>query len=372
MKLYYILFESKQNIINLGFPNIIASLLYENFGKNAFIIAKWQKDYKSFQFKDREANTITFPPYWWQIANRRLSFDRSKLDLTDLVEIYDAASISEEKYNEVMTKHEFTIHEPFNQKEILEDIKTEIENFFFRDTFFISTLIEDIKSGKLTDLKPYKDLSFEDAKDKYDKKRIFKNTPSIKEYPNGWRWINIGARCQLIGKQMKNCGSAGVMSMDEDRTIIALFDSQNKPHVMLTYSPNEKRLSGDEGVGGTAVKANYHEYILDLATHLGVKFDYMKSKSNVLMLKGALKGQVKSIELIEKFTITEIYKLTMNDDSVYYTDTYNVISENDIMNLSKEFNSDIKKTIMKAFDYYLTSDYKIKKMNLQDFIHGER
>ena len=32
--------ESKQQIINLGFPEVIASILYEKYGKNATLFAK--------------------------------------------------------------------------------------------------------------------------------------------------------------------------------------------------------------------------------------------------------------------------------------------------------------------------------------------
>jgi len=38
------LFESKQTIMNLGFPEVVASIFNELFGNKAFIIAKWFRD----------------------------------------------------------------------------------------------------------------------------------------------------------------------------------------------------------------------------------------------------------------------------------------------------------------------------------------
>jgi hypothetical protein len=40
-----LIFESKQSIVNLGYPEIIASLFYEKFGNKAYQLAKWYKEY---------------------------------------------------------------------------------------------------------------------------------------------------------------------------------------------------------------------------------------------------------------------------------------------------------------------------------------
>ena len=73
--------------------------------------------------------------------------------------------------------------------------------------------------------------------------------------------------------------------------MIALFDMQNKPHVVVTYSPNEKRISGDEGIASTGVKSQYHKYILDLSKTLDARFDTEKTKSTLLKMKYMLRNK---------------------------------------------------------------------------------
>ena len=41
----YLIKESKQSIINLGYPEIIAKLFYQKFGNKAFLLARWFKEY---------------------------------------------------------------------------------------------------------------------------------------------------------------------------------------------------------------------------------------------------------------------------------------------------------------------------------------
>ena len=142
----------------------------------------------------------------------------------------------------------------FNKSEKLQDLREEISRGFFKKVFFSRNLIIGIDSGKIIDLHPYANLTFREANEKYEKKSIFSDKTPVKKYPNGWRWVDAGAKCDLIGGMMKNCGSTGVMSADKDRTMLTLFDEQNIPHVVATYSPNEKRISGVEGQASTAVK----------------------------------------------------------------------------------------------------------------------
>lgn len=368
--LFTVLFESNANIVALGFPEIIASLISQKFGKHAFTVAKWLKQHSSYRSMPGEDGAL--PENWWRKTNS--NFISRELDLATLVEIYEAAKTSEEKYREVMSANGFKPTDIFNQEEVLKFIKREIANKMFEETFFkYDTLIADIASGKLIDLKPYKDLSYQAAKDKYDKKRIFKDPGKvIKQYANGWRWIDAGPKCQLVGGLMKNCGSTGVMSLDKDSTMMTLFDPKNKPHVVTTYSPNEKRLSGAEGIGSSEPKEKYDEFIIDLAIVLGVNFDWDKSKSKSLKLKWVLRNQFKEIKLIGKSSVfSEYYQITMNDDSVYYTDSYSFVHFSEIESVANsEFAGDKLKAIQKAFNHYQNRD--IKNIDLYDFINGKR
>lgn len=369
ISLFSLLFESNTNISALGFPEIISSLISQKFGKHAFTIAKWLKQHSSYRSTPGEDGTL--PENWWKKANS--NFGSRELDLATLVEIYEAAKTSEEKYREIMDANGYRSTDVFNQEEVLKFIKREIISKMFDETFFkYDTLIADISSGKLTDLKPYKDLSYQAAKDKYDKKLVFK-TPGrvIKQYENGWRWIDAGSKCQLVGGLMKNCGSTGVMSLDKDSTMMTLFDPKNKPHVVATYSPNEKRLSGAEGVGSSEPKEKYDDFIIDLADVLSANFDWDKSKSKSLKLKGALQNQFKEIKFIGGETYNEFYKVTMSDGSVYYTDSYSFVAGDDIINVAeKDFKGDVLKAVNKAFNRYENDG--IESVNLYQFIRDKK
>lgn len=338
-----LLVESNQLVTLLSYPPIIASLFIEIFGKNAFTIAKWYKEYTNLSGENNKN--------WWRIAKK--SWDiKNSLSLPDMVDIFEAASSSEEEYDKVLNKKGLTRSKfsSFNQSEILSLWKEEIREKFLEDIFFNLNLIKDIMSGKIKDLKPFKNLSFSEAIIAYDEKNIFKNRKPIKIYSNGWKWIDVGYKCDLVGKLMKNCGSAGIMSSDKDRTIIALFDENNKPHVIVTYSPNEKRISGDEGTASTPVKDIYHDYVLDLAKTLNVRFDFEHSKSKVLRIKVAFGPEnIKNIENIFKGIHFEFYFVEIVDGQKYYTDSYYVVPQKDVIKLLPEYEGNIKETLIGVF-----------------------
>jgi hypothetical protein len=50
--------ESKQGIINLGFPEVIASILYKRFGNKASLIAKWVKDYNIYKATNKSGGVF--------------------------------------------------------------------------------------------------------------------------------------------------------------------------------------------------------------------------------------------------------------------------------------------------------------------------
>lgn len=317
-----LIFESKQELVNLGYPPLIAKMFYQKFGKNAYLLGKWYRDYKSNEETDN----------WFNYVHN----DFRTTSLPDLIALYQSTD-SSENYIQTLKKldissdeeDEYGEYELRDQREALE---SQIEDKMFSEIFFsYYGIINDIISGKLKNIAPYKDLKFWDAQYKYDQKNIFQDQPPLKSYNNGLRWINIGKKCHLVGNLMKNCGSAGVMSNDADRTMIALFDNENKPHVVVTYSPNEKRISGDEGVASTEVKAKYHRYVLDLAKFLGANFDVDKSKSKLLGLKYNLQGKATGISKVsfDGGPYDNYYTFNIGPQ-IYYTDSRTAVSKDDI------------------------------------------
>lgn len=374
--------ESKQTVMNLGYPEVIASLLSEKYGKADFLIAKWMRETFSYKATYGQEDKSVIPSNWFEKAFSSWSPREYEMDVVTLVKIYEAAKKGEEEYRKTMDQlgYKNVDDEPFDQSEKLKHIKARINfEFLEKEYFFRQTIIKDIETGKLTDLKPYKDLPYNEAQDKYDKKLTIKNPDAIvKTYPNGWKWVNAGPKCQLLGRQMKNCGSVGVMTLDPDGTIMALFDKNNKPHAMLTYSPNEKRLSGEEGGGSTAIKEKYEDYVLDLSRVLGAQIDFDKSKSGSLKLKAALEGQYQSIERLQTKNTTWIsdvyFKVVMNDNTVWYTNSYTFVSEDDVVKLMPKHDNNLMSTLKFIFNtsHRVYEPQEFKQIGIYQFIKGIR
>lgn len=333
MRIQQVLSESKANIINLGYPPIVAKLFYEIFGKHAYLMAKWQRDYS---VGDRDPSTDWF-------KQRFDSYEPQK-SLYSLVLLYESTS-SPEKYSRVRQEVGLS---PEDDYEIDADFLSRrramfremIKRKILTDSgsiFDYYSLPQDIMSGKLKDLNRYKNLRFMDAQHLYDQYRIFSETTPLKTYKNGYKWINVGKRCPLIGSLMRNCGSSGVMSNDPDRSILVLFDANNKPHVMVTYSPNQGRVSGDEGAASTEVKNVYHRYVLDLTKLLGARLDD-RTKSSLLRVKSILGDVATDIREISSNIWTPIFKFKINS-TVYYSDAYSAVTKEQVVQLLSNINS---------------------------------
>jgi hypothetical protein len=322
----FLFLESKQDIISLGYPSIIATIMYQQFGKNAVILAKWYKNYKSYKGEDKD---------WWKLNHWSLRRDHPTL--SDLTYLYDATKDSN-SYKKALEFLDWSDDEEFYDDYYLQDqresIKTEIEETFLNETFFKwFSLPKAVIDGKITDIAPYKDLPFLEAQTKFDKKQIFQEKTPLKIYSNGYKWIDVGKKCYLVGQLMKNCGSTGVMSLDNDRTMIVLFDKQNKPHAVVTYSPNEKRISGDQGKASTEVKSKYHDYIIDLTKILNVKFDTERTKSDFLKVKYLLRDKIVDIYKLKSGIWDKLFTFTTRDGKRFYTNSSDVLPESDVLKL---------------------------------------
>ena len=333
MKLSTLLFSeaqtsSKQSILNLGFPDMVAAMFLEMFGKNAFLLARW---YKEYIIGENLGNKDTGTDWW-----KRAKSDWNKVfDPVAITQLYTAASVSLDAYYDERVKigADRTKQALSNvtQPQVLEMLKRSLkETLFETDSFFRAQLIVDIMSGKVANLQPYKSLSLADAEDKYDNKRVFRDAEPFKAYPNGWRWINVGKQCQLVGKQMRNCGSTGLMSADANKSMLVLFDNHDKSHVVATLSPTDGRISGFEGAASTQPKSEYDDYMIDLIKTLGLDFDYHNTKSKTLKLKVALAGKYKSVEQISAGGLEELFKVVSNSGVVYYTNSFDFVTEQEL------------------------------------------
>lgn len=330
----WLLTEAKADIVGLGFPAIIATILHEHFGNLAYLIAKWFRDYK-YQPDPK-------PDNWWLQTTSSLR-GTSLWDLTDLYK----STTDEDSYKAALDLDD--------EKQAL---KEQIENEFLNDYFFKDEFVKEVVTGQIKDINNYKKLNFKAARDKFDKRAIFQERQPIKTYPDGYKWIDVGQRCQLVGGLMKNCGSAGLMSMDEDRTLLVLFDSKNKPHIIVTYSPNEKRIAQDQGIGSSEPKEKYHDYILDLANFLNVRYDVAKSKSPKLIAKYLISKVTNDFqELPIKDDWSAFFKFKLNGKD-YVTNSREFVSLDDIHKVEQsiqskniEFKNNYGDLIQKIFNH---------------------
>jgi len=319
-----ILSESKQSIVGLGFPEFIAKLLYERFGKHAFLMAKWFRGYKYYGGKEEP------PKHWWKLL--RPGFGET-VSLPDLTYLYNATD-SPESYRAALEHlglhiDEGESYDEYYLQEQKQALAQEIKEQLFKDIAFTGySIVRAIESGEVNPT-PYKNLTLMDAQEKYDKKQVFKVKKPLKVYPNGYKWIDVGKKCFMLGNMMRNCGSAGLMSSDPDRTIIALFDAKGMAHVMVTYSPNEGRISGDQGGASTEVKEDYHDYVLDLAEFLKAHFDVDKSKSKALKVKYLLRGKAEDIQKIGGDGLYDSYFRIMIQGREYYSNGDVLVSRED-------------------------------------------
>jgi len=158
---WLIITESKENIKGLGYPEIIAKLFYGQFGnKHAYLISKWYRDYSS---SDPTNN-------WWSLSHR----DFYTISIVDLVDIYNSTN-SSENYFKTLKKLELSVDDEdfVDLEEERESIKNQIKDKLFSNSFFrYNRLIEDLISGRLKDVSPYKNMNFWKAQIKYDEKNI--------------------------------------------------------------------------------------------------------------------------------------------------------------------------------------------------------
>jgi hypothetical protein len=346
----FYLAESKQTLINLGIPEIIATLFHEKFGNKAPLFARWYKEYTAFRGDD---------PNWW----RNISHGFNKPSIVEIVKLYEATKDYAEgkttldQYNAVRDRLDFaSIDTTEDPEDILRGLKGFIAEDFFKEVFFSRNLVKDFMQGKVKNLAPYSKLPFAQASEKYEEKSVFLDRAPIKSYENGWRWIDVGAKCDLVGRKMKNCGSTGVMSMDKDRSMLTLFDANNNPHVVATYSPNEKRISGVEGQGSTTPKNEYIDYVIDVANVLGAQIDTNQIKSKMLKLKVLL--QPTWIRQVEgKSDFNEFFEFQLPNGELYYSNSYEAVpkEETDSLVLS-EPTTDLFDKLTTVFNHYKKDD----------------
>lgn len=322
--------DSVGSMINiLGYPKEIAKALQELFGKNSFLIAKWLKESNVRDDKYEESD------FWIN----RLGRGGNSYSEGSVIQTVKTLKVIRTLDTEAFKKRQEEIENWYDEDILDEDFLRELEPIYMEeikkqikeDIMFWNPLMKDVISGKLTNLAPYKKLDIKSAIEKYEEKRIFNDIPPIKEYPNGFKWINVGRESPLIGKIMRNCGSVGAMSWDVEASMIVLFNKENSPKVLATYSENQNLLTGIQGKASTDSKDIYDSYVLDLANEIGANIDTSRSISKSLSSRYELKDVIRNSEVLN-ISDTKEYLIYFEDINgrTFYTNGRNVIKKEDI------------------------------------------
>lgn len=322
---------------NLGFPKSLEKAFEDIFGQDrAITYGKWFREYET---------GLRYGGRWFSGISRTQS--RSGLSLLQCVDMLEAIQAKdEEKFHQLLKVDEWgddsasirgkeRLKERLKEENIksIEDVKPYLEEqlrngLIGKTIFFTRDIVKDREKIKKQEFKQYSKMSFEDASAKYSKIKAFSESKEVMTFDDGHRWLNVGPKCQFVGREMKNCGSTGVMSLDRDKTMLILVDTKNKPRIVATLSPNEKRLSGVEGSASTQPKEEYYDYIIELADFLDVKFDITRSDSFLLNLKYLFRGvKIKDNKLEANSEYESLYEIILPDKRKLYSDTSNFILE---------------------------------------------
>lgn len=318
---------SKQQIQNLGYPELFASFFIEKLGRNAYIIAKWVKE-----IINANRGWSNFNPFYYDLID-----GLSDSKITEF-EMYQAAEKGIEAYEEYLTEKGFEYDKSYDLESDKRFLKEEIKHKFNSNYIFRSDLIKEIISGEVTNLSEYKKLNYYDATNKFISKKISNEDNIVLKYEDGYKWVNFKNKCLWLGGKMRNCGSSYATSLSRDKTMLALLDENDLPHVVLTYSAMDALVSNIEGKASQPPKEEYHSYILDLLDKLNVKILKKENKSDDLYLKSILANYDSELELIKEGLFYKYFKIKLNDN-VLYTNVIYILTEeeaNKVYNYIKE------------------------------------
>jgi len=257
----------------LGFPPDIARIFQKLFGKNSFLVAKWATDHYGKGLE--KAGNFTRTDIFDNIEIKKFLESLRELPCCDpryeKFYNYNHPKWKNQKFVEVHDIEFLGERIAFTDEEI-DNIIEDIEKRMIGDLSYVlnSEFIQAIIDGKLTDLGPYKNLEYSEAKEKFYERTQLPNFDVLKKYPNGYKWVDTKSKkCRAVGKKMKNCGSLGVMTLEENASMILLYDKVNNPKVIATWEPESKTLKGIQGQSGTPPKEKYLPLIRDIIEILG-------------------------------------------------------------------------------------------------------
>jgi hypothetical protein len=128
------------------------------------------------------------------------------------------------------------------------------------------------------------------------------------------------------------------MSIQPDATMYVLFDKDNKPLVITTYTKSNNVLTGVQGPGHAQSEEKYDPYVVDLIQKLGADYKYEKQGSNKrLALKSLLGQDADSLEKLDSEG-KEYFKF-IKDGKAHYTNGNRIITDEQLDDIQQQIRS---------------------------------
>lgn len=212
--------ESKQNILNLGYPQEVVDQFFQNWKDDGYVVGRWMKEYYHGEgkgwFRNLPEMNVTIEEYYEKMIQSASMMNQFR----DRYEDYFHLTFGE------LLDMQGGIHE--------ESYKMLIRLCLFEMEFFGTELGQTCLNSYGHKWLQYKKLSYSQASAKWDKVIAFEDYPIVYAYNDGWCWRKLESSNSLVAELMSNCGDTGG-SYDN---LVVLFDNNKKPRVLGSLEGN--------------------------------------------------------------------------------------------------------------------------------------
>lgn len=219
---FHLIIESKQELLNLGYPPWFIEHFVKNFNTYAHVVARWMKEY--YGGKDKR--------WFYDLPEMKLTV---KKVFTAVVNKHGIMNQFADRYRPYYDLTLQDVLDPTKSSDLSIEDRWQLTDLFFTNMrFFDTELGQTILNSNDNKWIQYRKLSFKEASAKWDKVIAFEDYPILYSYKDGWCWRKLESYNELIAELMGNCGDTASY---EDKLVV-LFDDNKKPRVLGTLSGN--------------------------------------------------------------------------------------------------------------------------------------
>jgi len=309
-------------IKKLGFPGPVADILHDDFGKAAYQVALWLKEYYG-GFHEQAWRSAG-----WVERINNLNTDFNVKDYSELVDFFKnlrnlsyQERLSAFSANELLTELDMSWlakEDPHHfRDENIEGLIKSYQGKFkkeIRDSlsiFYMTDFIREILSGEITNLAPYKGMKLRDARERFFHSWLPQQAP-VHTHPDGYAWYAFGKKNYYLGNLLNNCGSLGVMTGEKDAQLLALLDPDKNPVGVATWEPSRGAIRHFEGKSGKGLPAEFWEHAKGLREALGAE---QTQAHQTPFLETFLMKSISEPEFLEEYSspFSKIFKFSDPD-----------------------------------------------------------